>query len=709
MRLVQSVRDGTLRLENSGRPAPSPTQVLIETRSSLISSGTERSIRELASASLVAKARARPDLVREVLRRARTRGVGSTLNTVRGRLSGDMPLGYSAAGVVLEVGEAVSGVRPGQRVASAGAPHADLQIASGRLVVPLPDSVSFDEGTFATVASIALNGLRLAGVEPGARVLVVGLGLIGQLATRIALASGASVAGIDPVPWKRAMAAASGVASSDSDSEGWDEALAWTGDVGFDAVLVTAATKSSDPMQRAARAARDQGVLVLVGDAGLELDRRPLYEKQLTLKVARSYGLGRYDPVFEDLGVDYPLGSVRWTAERNMAAVIGLVASKRLPVRDLITHRYQFDSALAAYELLEDSEAHSMGIILQYTPDTRATPESDLRSSPRQHHRADLSGVGIVGAGRFARDVMLPSAVRAGFGGWTSVHSAGGSGASRIGKKFGFARVVALPSDVIDDPATKTVMVATRHDSHAALVELALRAQKHVFCEKPLAITEAELEAVELAYRASTGVLMVGFNRRWSPAISETTRLLGGGGAHVQIMYRINAGQLPSDHWLNDRRMGGRLLGEGCHFIDTCNAIVGEAPRSVLMITSGRGELTLDQDFTVTMGYPNGSQAVIVYASSSSTQPGKEHLEVLGSGWSIHISDFASLIAYGPKKTVKRSYRPADKGHRRELEVFAELVSGSGDASSVAENAFLTSRVAFAAIRSATTGEVVHL
>lgn len=708
MRLVQSVRDGALRLEDSARPAPSPTQVLIETRSSLISSGTERSIRELASASLLAKARARPDLVREVLRRVRDHGIGSTLGAVQGRLAEDMPLGYSAAGIVLEVGEAVSGIRPGQRVATAGAPHADLQLASGLLVVRLPDSVSFDDGAFVTVATIALNGLRLAGVEPGARVLVVGLGLIGQLVARIALASGASVTGIDPVPWKRELAAGSGVKSCESDSEGWDEALAQTGGIGFDAIAVTAATKSSDPMQRAARAARDQGVLVLVGDAGLDLDRRPLYEKQLTVKVARAYGPGRYDPVFEDLGVAYPIGGVRWNAQTNMIAVADLIASGRLVVADLITHRYPFDEAVDAYAVLEDRDARSMGIVLQYLEGPHPIRASESRSPSSGQQGGDLTGVGLIGAGRFARDVLLPAAKSAGFGGWTSVHSAGGSSAYRIGKELGFTRVAAAPSDVIDDPETNTVMVATHHDSHAALVESALRAGKHVFCEKPLAISEAELEAVEQAYRVSTGFLMVGFNRRWSPAIAEAARLLEGS-AHLQVMYRINAGKLPTDHWLNDRRMGGRLLGEGCHFIDTCDAIIGQAPRSVLTLTSGTGELILEQDFTISLGYPNGSQAVIVYTSSSSTRPGKEYLEILGSGWSVHISDFARLTAYGPRKKVRRSYRPADKGHRRELEVFAGLVSGTGDAARVADDALVTSRVALAAIRSATTGEVVHL
>ncbi len=709
MRLVQSVRNGALRFEQSTGPTPTSTQVLVETRASVISGGTEKSIRELASASLVAKARSRPDLVKEVVRRARDQGIRSTAKAVRGRLSEDMPLGYSAAGVVLDVGEAVSRIRSGQRVATAGAPHADFQLAAGNLTVTLPDSVSFDEGSFVTVGSIALNGFRLAEAGPGAKVLVVGLGLVGQLATRIALASGADVAGIDLVPWKREKAQALGTDAFDADTEGWADALGWTGGVGFDAVLVTAASKSSEPMLRAAEVARDQGILVLVGDVGLELDRRPLYEKQLTIRVARSYGPGRYDPTYEDLGVDYPLGSIRWTAQRNMEVVVGLIASQRLLVADLITHRFEFDRALKAYELLEDDAAQWLGIVLDYSPKDWVDESPELHPSPGRTYSESLDGVGLIGAGRFARDVLLPSAAAAGFGGWTAINSAGGSSAASVGKTFGFDRVVPTAAGVIDDPATNTVFVATRHDTHASFAEQALRARKHVFCEKPLATTEEELEAVELAYRGSSGALMVGFNRRWSPAIAETRAILGPGDAPVQILYRVNAGPLPDDHWLNDRRMGGRLIGEGCHFIDTCNAIVGEAPDSVSTITSGRGELILDQNFTVTMGYPSGSQAVIVYASSSSTRPGKERAEILGSGWSVLIEDYATLVAHGPRKKIRRRYRPADKGHRRELEMFAEMISGSGAADSIAESAFLTSRVAFAAIRSAMTGEVVHL
>jgi hypothetical protein len=643
------------------------------------------------------------------VRRARSQGVSSTFQAVQGRLGEDMPLGYSASGLVLEVGEAVANIRPGQRVATAGGPHADLQVVAANLVVPLPDAVSYEEGSFLTVASIALNGLRLGEIEAGSRVLVVGLGLVGQLAARIAVASGAEVAGIDPIAWKREVAQRIGSSVFGADDDGWARVFEGTGGAGFDAVIVAAATKSSDPMVRAAGAARDRGVIVLVGDAGLDLDRRPLYEKELTVRVARSYGPGRYDPSYEVLGVDYPIGAVRWTAQRNMEAVVGFMATERLDVADLITHRFAFEDALDAYAVLDDETSPYLGIVLEYQGETGGEAASELSLPAGKSHDADRGGAGLIGAGRFARDVLLPAAQAAGFDRWTVVSSSGGSSAASVGEKFGFGRAVSDADQVIADPATGTIFVATRHDTHASFATRALEAGKHVFCEKPLAITEDELDGVIEAYQNSPGELMVGFNRRWAPAIHETRGLLADGDAPVQVVYRVNAGRLPDDHWLNDRRMGGRLLGEGCHFIDACNAIVGRPPSSVFTLTSGIGELLLDDDFTLTLGYPNGSQAVIIYASTSSTAPGKERVEILGSSRSIIIDDYANLVAYGPSGTVKRRYRPADKGHGRELEAFSEVVRGSRNGSDIAADAFLTSRVSLAAVRSAMTGQVVSL
>ena len=674
MRLVQSVRSGDLRLERTPAPTPGPTQVLVRTRASLISAGTEKSLRSLASASLLAKAKARPDLVRQVIDRARTSGLRSTVEAVRSRLSEDMPLGYSAAGEIVAVGEAVDGFRPGQRVATAGAPHADLQVVPGNLVVTLPDQMSFEDAAFATVGSIALNGLRLAEIGPGSKVIVVGLGLVGQLASRLAVAAGALVAGVEPDAWKRARAEAAGVVVFPADNTGWAAVSSWSGRDGADAALVTAATRSSEPIARSAEAVREKAVVVVVGDVGMELDRRPFYERELTLRVARSYGPGRYDPYYEELGVDYPIGQVRWTAQRNMQAFVELVASGRVVVSDLTTHRYPFIEAPSAYAMLESGDEPYIGIILEYEPENTAPAVVEHDPAPSKRSPTGMES-GLIGAGQFAGRILVPAAARAGFE-WRMVCSATGVGAQRVADDLPSARATAHPDDIIADSAIPIVFVASRHDSHAQFVIESLDAGKHVFCEKPLALTEAELVDIEAAWAASAGTLMVGFNRRWSPAVRDAMDLIDGT-APLQIIYRVNAGELPDDHWLLDRRMGGRLLGEACHFVDTCNVIVGSDPNAVSTITSGRGELLLDDNFTLLLGYPDGSQASIVYASTSSTRPGKERIEVLGRAWSIVIEDFGRLRADGPGGTSTERYRPADKGHDRELDVFADVVRGT--------------------------------
>ncbi len=695
-------------------PAPTlqPTQVLVATRASLISSGTERYVRGLASSSLLAKARARPDLVRKVIDRAKTHGLASTFRAVRGQLAEEMPLGYSGAGVVVEVGEMVTGIRPGMRVATAGAGHAELQLVAGQLAAPMPDQLSFDEAAFGAVGSIALHGVRLAGIEPGDRVLVIGLGLVGQITGRLALAAGASVAGIDLDPWRLQVAAGKGVITSGAGEESLDVVNKWSQGVGADRVIVTAASKSSAPMHQAAELARDRGVITLVGDVGLELDRRPLYEKELTLQVARSYGPGRYEPSYESWGVDYPPGQVRWTAGRNVDAVLQLVGDGRLELEDLITHRFPFTEAVDAYQVLSRSDENQLAILLEYEP--AAEDESEVitlkTGSPAQRSTGSSGGAGLVGAGKFAANVLVPAAIEAGFTDWTAVASAAGASAERLGRERGFRRAVQSAEAVIDDPDTGVVFVASRHDSHAGYVIRTLEAGKHVFCEKPLAITEEELQEVSAAWRSNPGTLMVGFNRRWSPAVEQICQHFGGRSEPVQILYRANAGALPDDHWLKDRRMGGRLIGEACHFVDTCAAIVGSSPTSVYAIGSGRGEAILEEEFTVVLGYSDGSQAIITYTAGGPSSVNKESLEVIGSGRHAMLDDYGSLLLAGRTGSAKKvDYKPPDKGHAAELRVFKHLVEGRSDGAAITEASLATTQATLAAVRSLVTGRAVRL
>jgi predicted dehydrogenase len=465
-------------------------------------------------------------------------------------------------------------------------------------------------------------------------------------------------------------------------------------------VIVTAATKSSEPLGRAATAARDRAVIVVVGDVGMELDRRPFYDRELTLRVARSYGPGRYDPDYEDLGIDYPAGHVRWTARRNMQSFLDLIAAGKIEVADLITHRFAFERAPDAYAMLDGGAEPYIGIVLEY-PSEPAVPAP----SARNQKAPTAMTAGLVGAGQFAERVLVPAASRAGFT-WAAICSASGAGAERIARSLESAVAVSEPASVTEDAAVPVVFVATRHDSHARFVVDALAANKHVFCEKPLALTEDDLAGILAAWESSSGALMVGFNRRWSPAVADIARHVGGRGP-LQIIYRVNAGALPDGHWLLDRRMGGRLLGEACHFVDTCSAIVGDDPVLVSTMTSGRDELLLDQDFTISLGFADGSQATVVYAAHSSTRPGKERIEVMGGDRSVIVDDFHRLEVFGPDGHSVERYRPADKGHNRELQVFAEIVTGRREADGVAQSAFRTSRAMFAAVESAMTGRSV--
>ena len=664
--------------------------------------------RDLAGSSLVQKAQARPDLVRAVIDRARQDGVRSTVEAVRSRLDEDMPVGYSAAGVVTEVGTAVAGFRPGDRVVTAGVGHADVQAVPGNLAARLPDSVSFEEGAFGAIASVALHGLRLADVGPGSKVIVIGLGLIGQLAVRLAIAAGCEVAGTDIDDAKLAVAAGLWSVHVPLDAGGSAAALDWTSGRGADAVLVTAGTKSSDPMQTAALLARDRATIVAVGDVGLDLDRRPLYHKELTVKVSRAYGPGRYDPTYEDLGIDYPIGYVRWPIARNLEAVMGLIASGRLDVKDLITHRFPFDRAVEAYDVFDSGDPY-LGILLEYgTGEQEAIRSVSLRREPISAASSSGLASGLIGAGRFASGVLLPSANAAGFGPWTRITSAGGASAVRVGEANEFAEAVSTVEDVVTADDTDVVFVASLHDSHADITTQALAAGKHVFCEKPLAITNDELDQVADAWNQAPGVLMTGFNRRWSPAV-ETAVAFVGRNSPMQIMYRVHAGSLPDDHWLKDRRQGGRLLGEGCHFIDTCNALVGEAPRSVYAVGSGEGELLLQEDFTITLDYPSGSQAVIVYSAGAPRGAGKEWVEVMRGDRSAEIDDYRSVTLRGATNTDVRKYKPVDKGHKAEFVAFREAIEGQQDGDELARSAFETSRVALAAIESMSTGQAIRL
>jgi hypothetical protein len=680
--IVQPVNGGPVALLDVPCPVPEPTEVLVRTIASVISPGTERAVTALAQSSLLAKARARPDLVRQVVRKARTEGLAATSAAVRGRLAQDVPLGYSAAGVVIDVGSAVAGIRPGQLVATGGAGkanHAEFQAVPGLLCAAVPEKVSAADAAFTTITAIALHGLRIADVGPGSKIAVVGLGLIGQLAARLAMAAGCDVAGIDPAAYPRAVAAGAGVLALDELGQDTTErVLAWSRGRGADAVLVCAAGQSPAAVMRVPALCRDRAPVVIVGDVGLALNRTPFYERELDLRFARSYGPGRYDLSYEAWGVDYPVGQVRWTEGRNFEAVLDLLEGGRISVADLVTHTFDIDQAAAAYRLISDRSEPYLAVRLDYPGGadpggpSQARAAAVIRHAPAAAGAAAEPGVGWIGAGAFSTGTLLPALRGAGFGRLVAVGSATGLSATRAAQRHGFEKAVAGAEAVLADPDVSVAVIATPHDTHASLTVRALSTGRHVWCEKPVALSEEELDDVRKAWRESGRVLAIGFNRRWSPALAAARRALAGVAAPKLVMYRVAAGPVLARHWYRDRRQGGRLLGEVCHFVDAAQALVG-APIEEATALPGGGSGCWEEA-VVALRFADGSLASIGYGSAVPTG-GKEWVEVRAGEHRIVIDDFRTVSADGRRLWRGRQ----DKGHDGLAAAFRQAVTGTAE------------------------------
>ena len=678
--VVQPVSGGPVEVLEVPRPVISPAEVLVRTVASVISPGTEAAVTALARSSLLAKARARPDLVRQAVRKAQAEGIPATARAVRGRLATDIPLGYSAAGVAVEVGSAVAGIKVGQLVATGGAgkaSHAEFQAVPGLLCAVVPDRVPAQDAAFATLASIPLHALRLSGAAPGAKVVVLGLGLLGQLAARLALASGCDVAGIDPDPFARDIAAGAGVlALAESGAEATEQVLLWSRGRGADAVLVCAADSSPGPMTRTPELCRDRATVVMVGDVGMPPRRAPFYQREITLLFARSYGPGRYEPSYEAWGVDYPAGQVRWTEGRNQEAVLDLLAAGRLRVDDLVTHSFGIDRAGEAFRLLEERTEPRLAIRLSYP--AAAGPDQPVRLRPAAMSPAGVPGgpvpgVGWIGAGAFATGTLLPAFREAGFERFVAVATASGISARRAAERHGFEQAVSGAGAVIDDPDVSLVVIATPHDVHAGLAKAALAAGRDVWCEKPLALTRDDLDEVEKAWRGSGRQLALGFNRRWAPAVRAAQRALAEVTAPKLIVYRIAAGRVPGGHWYLDRRQGGRLLGEVCHFVDLAQALAGADIEDATSVLGGDA-VGGNDGVALALRFADGSVAAIAYGSSPPVA-GKERIEVLAGSHQVVIDDFRSVLVDGRARWKGRQ----DKGHRAHAAAFLQAVRGGAN------------------------------
>ncbi|MBE7183299.1 MAG: bi-domain-containing oxidoreductase [Methylobacterium mesophilicum] len=685
--VLQGIRDGEARVVDAPAPGNLPGRLLVRTTHTLISAGTERMMLDFGKSSWLSRARQQPDKVAQVLLKARTDGVIQAIDAVRAKLDQPFAPGYCHVGQVLAVGAGVSGFRVGDRVASNGQ-HAEVVSVPATLCARLPDGVAETDAAFTVLGAVALQAIRLAEPTLGEAVAVIGLGLVGLLTVQLLRAQGCRVLGLDFAPERLALAERFGAETFDlAQGDPQDTALAFSRRRGLDAVIVATATQSQVPVGQAARMARRRGRVVLVGTAGLALSRQLFFEKELSFQVSCSYGPGRYDPAYEQRGRDYPVAHVRWTAARNFEAVLDMMAEGRLDLASLVSHRFALEEAEKAYAVLDGREP-SLGILLE--ADASLTAPALLRreiaaEAPRPV-RPGAIRLGVIGAGDHARRTLIPTFRRAGAE-LACIATRGAAAAAHAGRRFGFARSSTDPALLIGDPSVEAVVIATRHDSHAALTIAALDAGRHVFVEKPLALSHAELGEVEAAWRRSRDlavppVLAIGFNRRFAPHVIVARRLLAARPEPKAFVMTVNAGRLASAHWLNDPEQGGgRILGEACHFIDLLRHLAGHPIARADISALGRGEETA----TVTLSFADGSIGTIHYLANGSRAFPKERLEIFCGGGVLVLENFRRLRAFGwPSAKPSRLWRQ-DKGQRACAGAFLQAIRGEAAPTSFAE------------------------
>ncbi|MEJ7810339.1 MAG: bi-domain-containing oxidoreductase [Gemmatimonadaceae bacterium] len=690
IQLLQSLSDGSTRLVNAPVPAASGAALVVESRCSVVSAGTERMLVDFGRANMLEKARRQPDKVRQVLDKVRTDGLTPTLEAVRAKLDSPIPLGYCNAGIVAETGPRVERFAPGDRVVTNG-PHAEYVRVAQTLAARIPDGVTFEAAAFTPLAAIGLQGLRLAKPTLGETVVVYGLGLIGLLTVQLARAAGCTVIGIDRAADRVARAEAMG-ASGVGARDGADVARAAVdamGGDGADIVLLTLATDSDEPIRAAAAMARKRGRIVLIGVAGLALRRDDFYRKELSFQVSCSYGPGRHDPVHEEQGIDYPAPFVRWTEGRNFSAVLGLMADGRLDPLPLITHRFAIEQAARAYDVVS-GDAPSLGIVLEYAPKVvggaatgrtvqLAAAASRADRSPAPPGAAQRSAVvGWIGAGNFASRVLIPAFAKAGAR-LETLASSGGVSAAVVGGASGFRRATTEAASMLSDSAIDTVVVTTRHDSHAEWTVKALTAGKHVFVEKPLALNEAELERISAAREGAGSLLCVGFNRRYAPMVRSAVAALSSRSGPLVATITVNAGPIPREHWTQDRQAGGgRIVGEACHFIDLARYLAGSPIVSLSVRTARAGAAPVDDIASIELGFDDGSFATIQYLANGHRSFPKERIELFFDGKTLRIDNYRKLTAWGVPGIGTRWPRGQDKGHAALAAAFVSAVRLGG-------------------------------
>ena len=653
-------------------PALQRGRVLVRTVASLISAGTERAAVELVSKGLVQEARQRPDLVKAVVAKVRNEGLLKTLTAVRDKMAASQALGYSAAGIVAAVADDVTEFQVGDRVACAGvgfASHAEVLSVPKNLCVHLPEGLEFDSAAYGTLGAIALQGVRLAEPTLGESVVVIGLGLVGQLTVQLLKANGCRVFGLDLDPSRVSLARELGADHAEITSDSTPDTIhTWTKGHGADAVLITAATDSNQPVELAAKVSRLKGRVIIVGMTGLDIPRAPFFSRELKLMISMSYGPGRYDPDYEEKGHDYPFAYVRWTEQRNIESFLQLVADKRINVDRLTTHQFRIDEAERAYQLISgDVREPYLGVVLNYDPDAEVARRVALGTAATPRKAEKKIVLGVIGAGGYVPAMLLPHFKSEGVE-FRSIATASGISAHDVGQRFGFGYAVSSAEEVLDDNEVNLVVIGTRHDLHATLAREALLRNKNVFVEKPLALNDEQLDQVLETAAHSTGRLMVGFNRRFSPLAQEAKSVFANRDTPLSILYRVNAGHLAKEHWTQDPvEGGGRIIGEVCHFIDLMQFLTGAPPVSVFAESvSAKSPKIVDADSVfITLRFADGSNGAIAYLSEGDKSLPKERIEIFGAGKSFLIDDF------------RKGKADQDKGQRNQIQrVCAGVLQG---------------------------------
>lgn len=710
--LLQNIKNGKTTIEDVPIPTPREGQALVKVSATLVSAGTERMVVEFAEKSLVGKARSRPDLVKQALDKAKREGFIPTMQAAFNRLDQPMALGYSSAGTIVALGKNMQGFKVGQRVACAGggyAVHAEYNVVPRNLLTPLPKNVDFESAAFTTLGAIALHGFRLAEPQLGENVAVIGLGLLGWLTMQLASAAGCNVLGIDLDPKRIKLASSLGLAAV-TRQQAESTAQSFTATRGFDAIIICADTSADDPIELAGVIARDRAKVVATGAVGLNIPRKIYFEKEISFINSRSYGPGRYDSSYEENGNDYPIGYIRWTEGRNFQAIVDLLSSRRLKVESLITHRFSIEDGIQAYEVITGKKKEAfLGVLLTYSEKEEVKSRKIEFPSPVLRPQSSVK-LGVLGAGLFANSTLLPVIKNNKDFELIGIASSGGLHAQHSGKKFGFQYATSSEDEIINDPKVNTVAILTRHDSHADLVIKALKAGKHVFVEKPLAINRKQLLVISKQLLTTDHcLLLTGFNRRFSPFAQSLNSLLVTRNEPLYAHYRINAGYIPPNHWTQDPNLGGgRIIGEACHFVDLITFLVGAPPVSVSARALPEHGKYREDNASMTFTFPDGSIGVVDYLANGDKSFPKERLEVFCGGLIAVLDDYVSLttVKDGKKKEEKMAQ---DKGWKNEMTAFAATIKNGGEPPIPYEQLIGVAQSTFAAVESIRSKSAIEI